>query len=427
MDLQRAGRGRVRDSRRRRRRGLRPRRRQGKRALAAFRRLFPGGPRRHRAAKAATLPSGDAVILAAAARREIECLEAATGRLRWRSAIDEPFVADPVVAGSDVLLAVSSGRLAVIDAATGESSGFVQLPLPLGVAPAVDARRKLVFQLADRDDLFALAMPGGRCRQVLFLGHAPGSVAAPPVLFGDCLLAAVNETTSDASLLVMKMKRTIRNRRPRRFGSRRPSVCAGTWTQRRRWRGRGRLWPRTPARSGYSSSAPPGASEPLREMAGARLEGDPSLVRFPLLQAGGCFIDDVRLTSFDIQSANQQVPPRGARDPMEPRPSRRWPSARTSFVSAPRRIWRASRSRRSARKKAISIGKPASPRRWSASRSLTAREAASSRRRRWARYSRLETRDFAAKVCSISRRRRRRPASVGPRPARPVVQTAPAC
>ena len=132
--------------------------------------------------------------MAAASRREVQRVEAATGRVKWRYAIAEGLCGDPVVAGDEILVATRSGRLVVLDAVRGHSAGFAQLPQALGGAPAVDPSRKLVFQAADCDNLFVLAMPGGRCCQVFPLGHGPGSIVVPPVVFGDYLLVAVNET-----------------------------------------------------------------------------------------------------------------------------------------------------------------------------------------------------------------------------------------
>ena len=128
--------------------------------------------------------------MAAAAHREVQRIEAATGRVKWRYAVAEGLCGDPVVAGDQVLAATRNGRLVVIDAAKGNSAGFVQFPQALSVGPAVDPSRNLVFQAADSDNLFVLSMPGKRCCQVLPLGHGPGSIVAPPVVFGNYLLVS---------------------------------------------------------------------------------------------------------------------------------------------------------------------------------------------------------------------------------------------
>ena len=171
---------------------------------------------------AVTPQPGSDVILAAASHREVQRLQSATGRTSWRHPLDDDFSAEPVVADGRVLVATLGGRLVMIDAATGKSAGFVQLPQPLPIAPAVDPRRNLVFQAADHDNLFVLAMPGWKCRQVFPLGHGPGAIAAPPLVFGDYLLVAVNDTAANSSLRVLGIK-SGRSRRPRRCDWCRPS------------------------------------------------------------------------------------------------------------------------------------------------------------------------------------------------------------
>jgi tetratricopeptide (TPR) repeat protein len=215
---------------------------------------------------------GSDVVLAAASHREIQRLEAATGRTGWRHPLDDDFSAEPVVADGRVLVATLGGRLVAIDAATGNSPGFVQLPQPLPIAPAVDPRRKLVFQLADHDNLFVLAMPDWKCRQVFPLGHGPGAIAAPPIVFGDYLLVAVNDTAADSSLRVLGIESGTGSFRLAQTiplkghvdvaPSLLPSPPSGE-----------RVLVATDAGNHVFELAPAGAEEPLRETAGGQLQG----------------------------------------------------------------------------------------------------------------------------------------------------------
>ena len=255
-------------------------------------------------------PQADSdVVMAAASHREVHRVERATGRVKWRYAVPEGFCGDPVVADDQVLVATRSGRLVVIDAAKGNSAGFVQFPQALGIAAAVDPSRKLVFQAADCDNLFVLAMPGLKCRQVLPLGHGPGSIVAPPVILGDYLLLAVNDTAGDSSLQVLQ----IRSGEPQ--SSDPPLQLV-----------------QTIALKGHVDVGPSIAGERLllatdngdvqllgtigrgRQAAAARggghhLDGGPGLVRFPLLQADACLVGDLQLVSFEIQPAKKQLSP----------------------------------------------------------------------------------------------------------------------
>ena len=252
---------------------------------------------------------GSDVVLAAASHREVRRVEAATGRLVWRHAIEEPFRAEPVVAGGQVLVATLKGRLVAIDAASGDSPGFVQLPQPLSVAPALDSRRKLLFQVAEHDNLFVLAMPGGRCRQAFPLGHRPGAVVAPPVVFGDCLLVAVNDTARDSSLEVLK----IDSEEPQS-----PAVALRL-AQTIALDGHVDVAPSVADERVLVATdagqvllfeaAPAGAKGPLREVARSRRGGDQGCIGFPLLQGDACLLGGEQLTSFEVQPSKQQLAP----------------------------------------------------------------------------------------------------------------------
>jgi len=149
---------------------------------------------------------GSDLLLAAPAARELVCVEAATGRLGWRHPVGEPFTAAPVVTRDHVLLATEGGKLLLVDPESGESSSHVQLPQALSVAPALDLRRGLAFQLARQSDLFVISLPEGTCRRVEYVGHEAGSITAPPVLAGRLLLFVVNDRAGSCLLKVLAVE-----------------------------------------------------------------------------------------------------------------------------------------------------------------------------------------------------------------------------
>ncbi|MGA2064977.1 MAG: PQQ-binding-like beta-propeller repeat protein [Thermoguttaceae bacterium] len=254
----------------------------------------------------ASQPAGD-VVLAAASHREVRRVEAATGRLVWRHAIADPFRAEPVIGDGQVLVATLKGRLVTIDAASGDSTGFVQLPQPLGVAPALDSRRKLLFQVAEHDNLFVLAMPGGRCCQAFPLGHRPGTVVAPPVLFGDCLLVAVNDTAGDCSLEVLKIDAEEPQSPAAVLGLAQTIPLHGHVDAAPSVADQRLLVATDAGEVLLFEAAPAGAKGPLREVARARRGGGQGCTAFPLLQGEACLLGDERLTSFEIQPSKKQL------------------------------------------------------------------------------------------------------------------------
>ncbi|HYW81018.1 MAG TPA: PQQ-binding-like beta-propeller repeat protein, partial [Thermoguttaceae bacterium] len=147
---------------------------------------------------------GDA-LLVDPTRNEILRIEAATGRLRWRHPIGEPFDAQPVLVDGRIFVATRSGRLVTIETASGNSAGYVQLPQPLAVPPTVDRARGLIFQVAEHSNLYVLGLDDGLCRNVYHLGHEPGAVTAPPVVVGRFLLLAVNDRLKDSVFEVLEI------------------------------------------------------------------------------------------------------------------------------------------------------------------------------------------------------------------------------
>ncbi len=258
-------------------------------------------------------PGSDALVVDAA-RNELLRLEALSGNVRWRQSVGETFDAHPVVADGKILVAARSGKLFTIDAATGESPGYVQFPQKLTVAPAVDARRSLIYQVAVHSNLFVLSLDDGVCRDVIYLGHGPGSVNTAPVVVDDFLLLAVNDGAHDCVLKLFAVQ-------PNTSDKPKPWLKL---VQRIRLGGHVKTPPLVDGRrvliataSGvvrvYEISATD-VKMPLREIADTAIEGGGNLIRFPLLRRGRFWIADTRLTKYDIQAATGRLRSKGIAD-----------------------------------------------------------------------------------------------------------------
>ncbi len=155
-------------------------------------------------------PGSDALVVNTA-NNELLRLESATGRIRWRCNVGEPFDACPVIAGENILVVTRGnksigGKLITVAAASGESSGYVQFPQPLKVAPVIDFRQSLIFQIADHTNVFILSLNDGACKNVAYLGHQPGAVTTSPVILEDYLLVAMNDGLRDCVLQVLAIQ-----------------------------------------------------------------------------------------------------------------------------------------------------------------------------------------------------------------------------
>ena len=147
--------------------------------------------------------SGGDVVLCDPFHQELLRVNGLTGALVWRLNVGQPIVAAPVSAGKSLLLLTKDQRLLFIDAATGEAPHYLHLPQTVKLPPVVDAAHGLTYLVADQSNIYAIA--DGRCRQVLHMGHEPGTVAALPTVVGDTLLVAVNESPEEATLRVVSI------------------------------------------------------------------------------------------------------------------------------------------------------------------------------------------------------------------------------
>jgi len=264
----------------------------------------------------APTPGSDAIMVDAE-RNEVLRVEAGTGKPRWRHAVGEPFDGHPVVAGERLLVPTRSGRLVRIDLQTGDSPGYVQFPQALRVAPAVDLRRSTIYQVAEHSNLFVVNLSDGRPKQVVYLGHDPGSVTVPPVILDNYLIVAENDGVKHATLRVLTLEpgkkddppvRLIQSARLQGHVDVAPQVSGV------------RVLVATDQAELYvfeiSSKDP---ESPLAQVTQARAATEQSLddrtspeglIRFPLFLGAQVWIADSQLTLYDVQSSKGRLQPR---------------------------------------------------------------------------------------------------------------------
>ncbi|MCC6123598.1 MAG: PQQ-binding-like beta-propeller repeat protein [Pirellulales bacterium] len=254
--------------------------------------------------------SGADVLAVDSARNEVLRLEAASGRLVWRFSAGEPFVPQPVLAENRILLAAPSGKLIALDAETGDSSGYAQLPQALQVAPAVDPAKKLIYQIAEHSNLYVLGLDDFSCKQVYLLGHEAGSISSAPAVVSGYLVIGVNDGAQDASLRLFAVERG---------GADKPGIALkqvqqiplkgriditpavdGNRVLVATDRGMVRVFDLTPGEKGTQ----------LRDVAETAIEGGENVARYALLQGGQFWIADIRLTKYDVVGSKGRLVPK---------------------------------------------------------------------------------------------------------------------
>jgi outer membrane protein assembly factor BamB len=225
------------------------------------------------------------------------------------------------VADERLLVATRSGRLVSIDIESGSSPSYVQLPQELRVGPTVDFRRSSIYQVAEHSNLFVLSSDEGEAKQIVYLGHAPGTVTVSPVIVNRFLIVPVNEGVDHAVLQVLDLEaaeegepavRVVQTVRIKGHVDAQPQV-SGARTLVATDQGELHVFaisatddenPLTHVAQGTAAGAEdadaPGAAQ--------------GMVRFPLMRSGQVWIADSQLTSFELNAMQQRLQPRAVKN-----------------------------------------------------------------------------------------------------------------
>jgi len=253
-------------------------------------------------------PTEDALVVDAAGGVLLR-METGRGEIRWRFVLGEPLTTHPVLAGEKILVATAAGKLITIETESGRSPGFVQFPQSLSVAPVVDARRSVIYQIADHANLFVLSLNDGACRQVVFLGHDRGTITTAPLVMEDYLLITVNDGARDAELRIYAIQ-PPKSDKPEPWLKLVQSIRLGGHVQTPPLADGRRVLITTDAGLVRLFELGAGdAKNPFRELAETAIEGSSHLIRYPLLRGGQFWIADTRLTKYDVQAARGRLMP----------------------------------------------------------------------------------------------------------------------
>ena len=102
------------------------------------------------------------------------------GKSVWKSKMPEPILS-PVVDNEQIFAATSTGQIAMLDGTTGDIRWSAKIPQPLVVGPGVGKNKPQLYLPGNHSNLYVLSRNSGECKEVLYLGHAAGSIAVPPL------------------------------------------------------------------------------------------------------------------------------------------------------------------------------------------------------------------------------------------------------
>ncbi len=147
---------------------------------------------------------GDATVVAFDSRyNELIRLDARTGALKWRLALEESISDPPLLLGNLLAQILPTGKLLLIGLESGALETTVTLGRPLARSPVNDESGQHLYILGRQDCLFVLGRDPLSCSAVIYLGHMDGSVPAPPARLGRFLVILENETLYESRMRIL--------------------------------------------------------------------------------------------------------------------------------------------------------------------------------------------------------------------------------
>lgn len=102
------------------------------------------------------------------------------GSTLWKAAFPTGILA-PTVDNEQIFAAVPTGEIASIDGASGALRWATKLPQPVPVSPGLGTKKPQLYIPGEHSNLYVLSRNSGECKEVLYTGHAAGTIAVAPV------------------------------------------------------------------------------------------------------------------------------------------------------------------------------------------------------------------------------------------------------
>lgn len=139
------------------------------------------------------MPTSDSDVLVSIPEQgKLRRLAALDGALIWEVTFAGR-IFEPSIDGDDIFVTTPTGEVFCLDVATGQSRWGKRIPqaIDVGVGGAADKKKRYV--LGNHSNLYAMSRTSGNCEEVEYIGHAPSSIAVPPVWIQNQLILFENE------------------------------------------------------------------------------------------------------------------------------------------------------------------------------------------------------------------------------------------
>lgn len=144
------------------------------------------------------------VLLFDQRQRRLLLCDAANGTPLWQQALADLPQGAPVIADSQIYLALRNRQLVRLDQGTGKLTAEITFPQPLASGPALNADASALHICGERGVIYTLGTHPPECRAVTFTDHAAGSVRLPLLRMGRLWLMADHDQPESTRLRVFR-------------------------------------------------------------------------------------------------------------------------------------------------------------------------------------------------------------------------------
>ncbi|MFN0050731.1 MAG: PQQ-binding-like beta-propeller repeat protein [Planctomycetales bacterium] len=133
---------------------------------------------------------------------ELLLVQQRSGDLMWRLPLDDRPQGTPLVQEGQILVPTAGGQLVQIDIQSGAAIGRLRFSQPLVGPPLVSESGERLYLVGQAHVLYVLSRRPLGCEQVVWLGHGPGGIDAPPLVLRSYLLLAENDRAGSSRVRV---------------------------------------------------------------------------------------------------------------------------------------------------------------------------------------------------------------------------------
>ncbi len=247
---------------------------------------------------------GEDVITRDASTNDLLRLDRATGKLQWRQPFDKPF-AKPLLLGDKAFVASESGRLFIVELATGTISGYLQFAQSLHVPPVADGAGHRLYLVGDHSSVYSISLDDLSCTGVYYLGHSPGSIRVAPVVALNKLAVFENRGVESSQFHLLAIgenggvTKSLNNNRLTGLVLTQPLVS-----------GRRMIVLTDRGQMNAYELGPQQDASALSQVATRAPSSDRSVIGFPLLTDRFVWVADTQLTKYAIQPTDNRLPVR---------------------------------------------------------------------------------------------------------------------